>query len=301
MSVFIIAEAGINHGGNLDTAKKLIDMAKNAGCDAVKFQKRTIDTVYTPEFLSQKRESPWGTTQRDQKEGLEFGYEQYCEIDRYCKEQNIPWFASAWDCASQYFLREFDLPYNKIASAMLTHIPLVEMVAEERKHTFISTGMSSYRQILQVTTAFEYYKCPFTLMHTVSVYPCKDADCNLNMIPKLQRIYGCPVGYSGHEVGLLPSVIAAVLGATAIERHITLDRASYGSDQSASLEKEGLERLVRDIRLIETIKGSGEKTISESELKTMRSLRYFEADISGNPCKGRITGHNPEKSKNTCR
>jgi N-acetylneuraminate synthase len=300
MSLFFIAEIGINHNGDLDTAKKMIDMAKACGCDAVKFQKRTIDTVYTPEFLSQKRESPWGTTQRDQKEGLELSEDEYREIDRYCKESRIPWFASSWDCASQNFLRRFDLPYNKIASAMLTHDPLVNMVAEEGKHTFISTGMSNLMQIEMVVDLFREKKCPFTLMHAISVYPCKDEECNLKMIPELQTLFRCNVGYSGHETGLLPSIVAVTLGATVIERHITLNRCAYGSDQAASLEKHGLEVLVRDLRLIKQAMGTGEKTISESELKTMRSLRYFD-DTWRDPGKRRLKGNPWQEHKNACR
>ena len=275
---FIIAELGINHNGDLDIAKKLIDIAKNAGCNAVKFQKRTIDIVYTKEFLDSPRQSPWGKTQRDQKEGLEFGQAAYEEIDRYCKEKDILWFASAWDTESQKFLRQFDLPHNKIASPMLTHIPLLDMVASEKKHAFISTGMSDFDQIDRAVSIFKKANCPFTLLHCVSTYPCADEACNLNLIPLLKERYRCPVGYSGHEVGVLPSVLAALLGAVAIERHITLDRAMYGSDQSASLEKRGLELLVRDSRLISTLLGDGQKRVTEAELKNQKNLRYFRED-----------------------
>ena len=237
---FIIAEIGINHNGSVEIAKKLINMAKECGVDAVKFQKRTIDIVYTKELLDSPRQSPWGTTQRQQKEGLEFGKKEYDEIDSYCKEKGIYWFASAWDEKSQVFLKQYDLPFNKIASAMLTHKKLVEMVAEEKKHTFISTGMSSFEQIDRVVNVFKKNECPYTLMHCVSVYPCPDEWCNLKMVEMLKKRYGCPVGYSGHEIGPFPSVLAVTLGAIAIERHITLDRSMYGSDQSASLEKRGL-------------------------------------------------------------
>lgn len=276
MSIFIISEIGINHNGDLDTAKKLIDMAKTCGCDAVKFQKRTVDVVYTKEFLDSPRESPWGTTQRAQKEGLEFDIYEYDIINRYCKAQDIPWFASAWDLESQKFLRWFDTKYNKIASAMLTYEPLLEMVAAEKKHTFISTGMSDYDQIDHVVDIFKTENCPFTLMHCISTYPCMDEECNLLVIPALKKRYGCEVGYSGHETGLLPSIVAVTLGATVIERHISLNRCAYGSDQAASLEKHGLEVLVRDLRLIKAAMGTGEKIILESELKTARSLRYFD-------------------------
>lgn len=275
MGVFIISEIGINHNGDINIAKELIDMAKECGCDAVKFQKRTIDIVYTKELLDSHRESAWGSTQRDQKEGLEFGKEEYDEINRYCKQIGIEWFASAWDTESQKFLRQYNLLHNKIASAMLTHIPLLEMVAEERKHTFISTGMSNYEQIDKAVDIFRAADCPFTLMHCVSTYPCTDEDCNISLIPELKKRYGCPVGYSGHEVGILPSVLAVTMGAEVIERHITLDRAMYGSDQSASIEKRGLELLNRDCRAIAAILSDGKKQISEKEREIGKKLRYF--------------------------
>jgi len=272
---FVIAEIGINHNGDVDIAKKLIDMAKSAGCNAVKFQKRTIDIVYKKEYLDSPRQSPWGTTQREQKEGLEFSNKGYDDIDRYCKTIGIPWFASAWDEESQKFLRQYDCPYNKIASPMLTHIPLLKQVAEEKKPTFISTGMSDFGQIDRAVNIFREAGCPFTLLHAVSTYPCTDEDCNLNMIPVLKERYKCPVGYSGHEVGVLPSVVAAVFGAVVLERHITLDRAMYGSDQAASLEKRGFELMVRDARLVSVVLGSGEKKVIASERKSQISLRYF--------------------------
>lgn len=280
---FIIAEIGINHNGDLEIAKQLIDMAKECGADAVKFQKRTINIVYSKEFLDSPRQSPWGTTQRHQKEGLEFGKEQYDEIDRYCKEKSIHWFASAWDTKSQEFLRQYDLPFNKISSAMIIHKDLVEMIAEEGKHTFISTGMSTFEQIDRVVNIFEKKGTPYTLMHCVSVYPCPDEWCNILMVKTLNERYKCPVGYSGHEVGILPSIIAVVLGAVAIERHITLDRSMYGSDQAASLEKRGLELVVRDTRRIKQILGTGEKVIIPEEEKVAYKLRYFrENDFQWN-------------------
>lgn len=272
--MIVIAEIGINHNGDIRIAEKLIRMAKACGADAVKFQKRTVEQVYSKEYLDSPRESPWGTTQRDQKRGLEFGRAEYDEIDKICFISGIPWFASAWDCDSQKFLRGYDLPFNKIASPMLTHIPLLKMVAREKKQTFISTGMSTYEQIDNAVNVFEEAGCPFTLMHTTSTYPCPDDQCNLAVIPELRSRYNCKVGYSGHEVGLLPSVVAAVIGATVIERHITLDRSMYGSDQAASLEEAGLKRLVRDLRNIPTVLGDGIKSVRDCEIKSLKSLRY---------------------------
>ena len=273
MKTFIIAELGINHNGDVEIAKKLIDVAKVAGCDAVKFQKRTIDVVYTPEFLDLHRDSPWGTTQRAQKEGLEFGYDEYREIDLYCKQVGIPWFASAWDAKSLLFLRQFDLKYNKIASAMIVDEELLTHVAAESSHTFISTGMSTMEDIAKAVEIFRRACCPFELMHCVSTYPLDVKHANLKAIATLRERFGCNVGYSGHEVGLIVAEIAAVLGATSIERHITLDRAMYGSDQAASVEPAGLIRLVRDIRLVQVVMGDGEKRILEVEKPIAEKLR----------------------------
>lgn len=275
----ILAEIGLNHNGDMDLAKKLIDMAVDAGCDLVKFQKRDIDICYTNEFLDSPRESPWGTTQRQQKEGLEFGKTEYDEIDRYCKVKGIGWFASTWDMASQSFLRQYNLKHNKIASAMLTHRGLVEMVAKEGKHTFISTGMSTYKDIDWAVNAFKKHGCPFTLMHTTSLYPCPDSLINLGMIKTLQERYSCPVGYSNHSPGILSSALAVSLDATAIEIHITHDRSAYGSDQSASIEKRGLEYMVRDCKLVGTVIGDGVKEVIPEEMKVAKKLRYFEAEV----------------------
>jgi len=279
LHLLIFAEVGINHNGDINIAKQLIKIAKDAGCDAVKFQKRTIDIVYSPEILNSPRESPWGTTTREQKKGLEFGKEEYDEIDRYCKEIGIDWFASAWDIPSQKFLSQYNLKYNKIASAMLTHWDFVDKVAKEGKLTYVSTGMSTYADIDKAVNIFKRNNCPFTLMHTVSTYPCKDVDCNVLMVRKLKEKYNCSVGYSGHEVGILPSVLAVVEGAEVIERHITLDRAMYGSDQAASLEKRGMEILVRDAREVNSILGSGEKVFSDKEKAVANKLRYFMVNI----------------------
>jgi len=273
---FIVAEIGINHNGDIEIAKKLIDMAKACGCDAVKFQKRTIDIVYPKDLLDSYRESPWGTTQRAQKEWLEFGKKEYDIIDKYCKEKEIIWFASAWDGKSQEFLRQYDLKYNKVASAMLTHINLLNLIAEEGKHTFISTGMSDWGIIDRAVEIFRKHKCPFTLMHCVSTYPSEDEECNILTIKTLRERYNCEVGYSGHERGLLPSILAVVFGATALERHITLDRTMYGSDQAASLEERGLELLVRDARRVAKVLGDGQKRITEKEIPIAKKLRYHE-------------------------
>jgi len=272
--VFIIAEIGINHNGDVEIAKKLIDMAKQCGCDAVKFQKRTVEKVYSKEVLDAPRESPWGTTTKEQKLGLEFNKTEYDVIDSYCKEKQIDWYASAWDKDSQLFLRQYNLKYNKIASAMLTNLELAEMVADEKKKTFISTGMSVMDQIKQIVEIFRKKNCPFELMHSNSSYPMKFEEANLKCISTLKKEFGCDVGYSGHEnASYIVCIPAVILGATSIERHITLDRSMYGSDQSASLEKAGLERLVRDIHKIDSILGDGIKRVWDSEKPVMKKLR----------------------------
>lgn len=270
---FVAAEIGINHNGDMELAKKLIDAAVIAGCDAVKFQKRTIDKVYTKEYLDGYRESPWGTTQREQKEGLEFGLEEYQEIDSYCKEKGIEWFASAWDVDSQRFLQQFNLKYNKVASAMLTKEDLLEEIAKEGRYTFIATGMSTYEEIDRAVDIFKKHSCKFELMHCNSTYPMKNEDANLKLIPALRERYGCDVGYSGHEAGTLVSEAAVVMGATSIERHITLDKTMYGSDQKASIEPAELCTLVKHIRELEKIIGTGEKVLSAAELEVKAKLR----------------------------
>ena len=271
----IIAEIGINHNGDISIAKQLIDMAKNAGCDAVKFQKRTIDIVYTKEYLGSPRESPWGTTEREQKEGLEFGKEEYDEVDAYCKQVGIDWFASAWDVPSQHFLQQYNLKYNKIASPMLSHRELLETVGEEGKQAFVSTGMSTYEQIDQAVEILHHHDCPFVLMHCVSEYPAAESILNLRCINELRARYGCRVGYSGHEVGVIPGVLAVMMGAVAVERHISLERAMYGSDQAASLEERGLELLVAYIREIPIVMGDGVKRITKAEEANAQKLRYW--------------------------
>ena len=273
MKTFIIAEIGINHNGDLAIAKQLVDAAIKAGCDAVKFQKRTIDVIYPQEFLDSNRESPWGTTQRDQKEGLEFGQKEYEEIDHYCKEKGIEWFASAWDIDSQVFLRRFNLKYNKVASAMLVDKKLLTAISSERKYTFISTGMSSMETIIDVVGLFELAECPHELMHCVSTYPMDYRDANLNCINTLQETFNCKIGYSGHENGLSISYAAVALGATSIERHITLNKSMYGSDQSASMEPIALCQLVGGIRKIEEALGNGIKTFIKKEMEIAIKLR----------------------------
>jgi N-acetylneuraminate synthase len=270
--VLIIAEIGINHNGDLDIAKQLIDCASIAGCDAVKFQKRKIDSVYSPDELDVSRISPWGSTNREQKYGLEFGKKEYDKIDAYCSEKKIDWFASAWDIDSQNFLKDYNLKYNKVASAMLTIEPMLRLIAKEKKYTFISTGMSSLKEIESAIKIFNEYDCPFELMHCNSSYPMKNKDANLKMIPVLRDKYGCDVGYSGHEIGLQVSLAAVALGATSIERHITLAREMYGSDQSASIEPVGIIRLVRDIRAVESAIGDGIKKMTDVEISSREKL-----------------------------
>ena len=273
MSIIIIAEIGINHNGDMDICKKLINVAKDAGADCVKFQKRDINQVYTQEFLDSPRESQWGTTQREQKLGLEFNADEYQEIEDYCKEKGLEWFASAWDINSQKFLRQFNSKYNKVASAMIVHTDLLKEIASEGKHTFISTGMTTYDDIQTAVDIFRKAGCSFELMHTVSTYPMKDEDANLNMIKTLREKFDCNVGYSGHEVGLAVSYAATALNITSLERHITLDRAMYGSDQSASVEPSGFRQLVGAVRKIELAMGDGIKKTIEAETPIAENLR----------------------------
>ena len=274
--IYITAEIGINHNGNIETVKKLIDQSKSAGVDAVKFQKRTIEIVYSEDVLSQHRDSPWGTTQREQKEGLELSLEDYEEIDIYCKKIGIDWYASAWDIPSQDFFKNFNLKVNKIASAMTTNIEFIERVASEQKPTFISTGMCTYEQIQNAIDVFKNSNCDFVLMHTNSEYPSKEENLNLNAINTLSKKFNCNVGYSGHEASVSPSIVAAAIGAVSIERHITLDRSMYGSDQAASLEVHGLQTLVGSIRKLKYILGDGEKVITNAEMEVAKKLRYWE-------------------------
>jgi N-acetylneuraminate synthase len=275
-NAFIISEIGINHNGDMNIVKKLIDGAKECGSDAVKFQKRTVDVVYTKAELDKPRESPWGTTNRQQKEGLELSQENYDEIDSYCKDKNIEWFASAWDSGSQDFLRRYNLKYNKIASAMLTNRDFVTQVAKEGKYTFVSTGMSTVDQVERVVDIFKKNSCPYELMHCNSIYPMPTEEANLKSILYLRDRFSCNVGYSGHEAGIIISCAAAAIGATSIERHITLDRSMYGSDQSASLELGGLRKMIQYIRDIELAMGSMGKFVSEKEKEVCKKLRKID-------------------------
>ena len=274
--VFVIADIGINHNGDIKIVKKLIDVAVLAGCDAVKFQKRTVDKVYSEDVLNSTRESPWGKTTREQKLGLEFSFKDYEIINKYCKLKKINWFVSCWDIESQIKMRKFKTKFNKVASAMLIHEKLLHEIAKEKKHTFISTGMSTMKQISHAVKIFKKYKCSFELMHSHSAYPMPDNEANLLLIQTLKKKFKCNVGYSGHEVGSYNICLPAVLlGATTIERHLTLDRTMYGSDQAASLEPEGMFRLVRDIRLVDKILGDGKKSIWKSEEPAMKKLRQI--------------------------
>lgn len=265
MSVFIIAEVGINHNGDIAIAKQLIDGAKEAGANAVKFQKRTIDKVYSKDVLDAPRESPWGSTQRAQKLGLEFGLEQYRELSAYCRTKDIEMIVSCWDLDAQQFIRQFDCKHNKVASAMLTNFPLLEMIAAEKLPTFLSTGMHELEEIDKAVAIFTKAGCEIELMHTNSQYPMPVEDANLAVMDTLRQRYGCRVGYSGHEAGLIVSVAAVAMGATSVERHITLDRAMYGSDQAASVEVDGFRRLVSYIRAVEIAKGDGVKRVTAGE------------------------------------
>ena len=272
--VFITAEIGTNHVGSIDIAKKIIDVAVETGCDAVKFQKKDVENIYSKEFLDAYLESPWGTTQRSMRLNREFSLEQFKEIDDYCRTKKIEWYVSCWDTKSQIEMRQFNTKYNKVASAMLTHEKLLHLIAEERKHTFISTGMSTIDDVEKAVNIFKKHDCPFELMHTNSSYPSTLDEANLYVISELQKKFKCEVGYSGHEKSAyLVCVCAVMLGATSIERHVTIDRTLYGHDQAASLEPLGLRRLVRDIRAVDKILGDGKKRIWDSELETVKKLR----------------------------
>ncbi len=272
---YLIAEIGINHNGDIDIVKKLIDAAAEVGFDAVKFQKRDIDLVYSKEILDSPRKSPWGETQRDQKKGLELNQQQYEIIDNYCKKKRIDWFASAWDLNSLKFLDNFEsLKYHKIASAMIVDKNFLEEVSKRKKHTFISTGMSTKENIETAVKIFEKNKCSFELMHCVSTYPMKPQDANLITIKKLREIFNCNVGYSGHENGVVVSLAALMMGISSLERHITLDRTMYGSDQAASLEKKGMKQLIDSMnKMLETVGEEKVGYIHPEEIPIAKKLR----------------------------
>ena len=273
-NIYLIAEIGINHNGDLKITKKLIDNAKEANFDAVKFQKRTINKVYSKEALDAKRESPWGTTNREQKEGLELSQNEYEEIDKYCKKKNIDWFASAWDLDSLDFLDKFNLKFNKIASAMIIDKKFLLAVAKKKKHTFISTGMSTTNDISDAVNIFKENECSFELMHCVSTYPMKPEDANLKTIQTLKDKFKCKVGYSGHENGVSVSLAASMLGISSLERHITLDRSMYGSDQSASLEFKGMKSLTESMKKMSLALGESKLGhITEEEKVIANKLR----------------------------
>ncbi len=274
--IFLIAEIGINHNGSLSTAKKLIDLAKKTGFDAVKFQKRTPE-ITTPKSKAEIiRDTPWGKiTYLSYKKKLEFGKREFDEINNYCKKKNILWFASPWDIESNKFLKKYKLKYNKVASPVLTNIKLIEEIAKQKKYTFISTGMSSMNNITKAVKIFKKYKCKFTLMHCVSAYPCLEKNINLNMINTLKKKFKVDIGYSGHEKSVSPSLMAACFGANSIERHITLDRTMWGTDQAASLEENGMKNLVELIRKFELCRGDGVKKFLVDEKKKLQENKYW--------------------------
>ena len=268
---FIIAEIGINHNGDIDIAKRLIDLAKLSGCDAIKFQKRTIDVVYSAEELAKPRENPFGETNGDLKYGLEFGLEEYKEFDKYCRDKNIMWFASCWDEGSVDFIDQFNVPCYKIASASLTDDELLKYTKAKGKPIIMSTGMSTLEQIDHAVEIIG--KDNLIILHTTSTYPAFYEELNLSVIPALRKRYGVPVGYSGHESGIASSVAAVALGACVVERHITLDRAMWGSDQAASLGPSGVIKMINEIRLVETSMGDGVKRVIEREEPIIKKLR----------------------------
>jgi len=275
-SIFIIAEIGINHNGDIELAKKLIDIAAQAGCDAVKFQKRTPEICVPEKMKTIMRDTPWGLiTYLDYKKKIEFNENEYDLIESYCKQKNIAWSASAWDIESLRFLDKYNLPFNKVASALATHIEFLKEVAKRKILTYVSVGMCGYEDIDAIVEIFRSYSCPLVLMYTVSTYPAQDKDLNLKMIQTISNKYNLPVGYSGHESSVSPSVVAASLGAVAIERHITLDRSMWGTDHSASLESSGLNQLVGAIRKVPIVLGDGVKKIIEGELEAAKKMRYW--------------------------
>jgi len=274
---FLIGEIGINHNGSLKLAKKLIEVASSSGFNAVKFQKREPN-ISTPEEQKYKlRQTPWGEiTYLNYKKKIEFGHKEFKEIDKFCKKKKIIWFASAWDTDSQKFLKKYNLKYNKIASAMLTNLDLLQKVAEEKKLTFISTGMSTFKDIEKAIKIFKKNKCKYVLMHCVSTYPCPIEKLNLRMILTLKKKFKCEVGYSGHESSVSPSIIAYMLGARYIERHITLDRSMWGTDQAASLSQNGMQNLSNILNKSSLVIGDGVKRFSNAEKEMLKKFKYWK-------------------------
>jgi len=276
VSPLLIAEIGINHNGDLNLAKRIIDIALASGCDYVKFQKRNPEICVPESMKNNLRDTPWGLiTYLEYKKKIEFGYDDFLEIDKYCNSAGIGWSASAWDFDSQNFLNRFNIPFNKVASAMNTNLNFVKRVAEEGKVTFLSTGMASLEDISKCVEIFNGYSCPLVLLHTVSTYPAKDEDLNLAVIKTLKTNFNLPVGYSGHESSVSPSIAAAALGAVVIERHVTLNRTMWGTDQAASLEADGLTQLARVLKRIPKMLGDAEKKFMDIEKKSASSLRYW--------------------------
>jgi N-acetylneuraminate synthase len=277
---YIIAEVGINHNGSLDLAKKLIDAAVLSGCNAVKFQKRTPELCVPKEQRNVVRETPWGMmTYLEYRERIEFGQREYDEIDRYCREKKIDWFASCWDEDSVDFIEQFNPVCYKVASASLTDHRLLEYTCNTNRPIILSTGMSTWEEICHSVAVVDPDR--LLLAHSTSTYPCKPEELNLEMVRTLKQEFDCPVGYSGHEVGLQTTCAAVALGASFIERHITLDRATWGSDQAASIEPQGLMRLVRDIRVIEQAMGDGVKRVYDSERPVLKRLRREVCLVEG--------------------
>ena len=274
--IFLIGEIGINHNGNLNNAKKLIKVAKRVGFDAVKFQKRTPEITTPKSKANTIRETPWGKiTYLDYKKKIEFGKKEFDEINKFCKKINIIWFASPWDIPSNNFLKKYKLKFNKIASPMLTNFELLKSVAKQKKFTFISTGMSNIKDVDAAVKIFRKYKCPFNLMHCVSAYPCNEENLNLKLIQKYKIKYKTEVGYSGHEKSVSPSLMAVCMGASSVERHITLDRTMWGTDHASSLEENGMKNLVELVRKFEKVQGDGIKKFLPSEKEKLRENKYW--------------------------
>ena len=274
---FLIAEIGINHNGSVKIAKKLIDLAAKYNFDAVKFQKRNPDISVPEKDKNKIRPSPWGNiTYLNYKKKIEFGLKEFRQIDKYCKKKKILWFASPWDIESNIFLNKFKLKYNKVASAMLTNIPLLQNIAKTKRMTFISTGMSNISDISKAIKIFKKNKCKFALLHCVSAYPCPVDKLNLKSIITLKKKFRCEVGYSGHEASVSPTIMAYALGANIIERHITLDRSMWGTDQSASLSEQGIQNLTSAIRKLSLALGDGKKLLSKDDRNLLKKFKYWD-------------------------